>query len=349
MVRSKRMNIMNIEIWQKLLSLESQEVVKSMFLKIHGNELNTKRAKEINSSAKQAREYFRNASTSSFSVRPLLVFYGVSSLSRSLTLLMKKRGGEESLTAGHGITTEDWSNELSGDLSIALKKIGDLQVKTTSGLFTEFISETNNVMNFHVNSSGIDWKFNYSIPTQDHIITFSDLLSRLPDLSQSFNQLSVEALYTTLSEMSYSEEAGFQCKVRTSSLKPYKEWFNENGYEVLEVGDWTTIKSVFENFESNPPQFVHSYVQKTFGSIPSLYLSKPFESDVCYSQLGMTFLASYYLGMLVRYYPTQWTQLINGGAGDNYWPTINRLQGYVEQAFPELVIELILDLSKDVV
>ncbi len=46
---------MNNEIWQKLLSLESQEVVKNMFLKIHDNELNTKRAKEINSSAKQAR------------------------------------------------------------------------------------------------------------------------------------------------------------------------------------------------------------------------------------------------------------------------------------------------------
>ena len=50
--------------------------------------------------------------------------------------------------------------------------------------------------------------------------------------------------------------------------------------------------------------------------------------------------------MLVRYYPTQWTQLINGGAGDVYWPTINRLQGYVEQVFPELVVELIGDLSK---
>ncbi|WP_405201668.1 YaaC family protein [Dokdonia sp. LLG6352-1] len=338
---------MNIEVWQQLLSLESQEVVKKMFLKIHGNELNTKRAKEINSSAKQAREYFRNASLSSFSVRPLLVFYGVSSLSRSLTLIMKKRGGEERLTAGHGITTEDWSNELSGDLNTSLKKIGNLKVKTTSGLFTDFIKETDNIMNCHVRSSGIDWKLNYSKPPQDHIITFSQLLSRLPDLQQGFNQLSEDALYTNINGMTFSTEAGFNCKVRTSSLKPFKDWFSENGYEVLEAGDWTTIKSESENFESNSPQFVHSYVQKTFGSIPSLYLSKPFEPDVCYSQLGITFLSSYYLGMLVRYYPTQWTQLINGGSGDDYWPTINRLLGYIEQAFPELVIELIFDLTKE--
>lgn len=338
---------MDNEVWQKLLSLESQEVVKNMFSKIHDNELSSRRAKEINSSAKQAREYFRNASNSSFSVRPLLVFYGVSSLSRSLTLLMKKNGGEEKLTAGHGLTTEDWSSELSGDLSTALKRIGDLRVRTTSGLFMDFLHETENRMNFHVRSSGVDWSMNYSLPPEDNIITFSQLLSRLPDLAQGFHQLSEEALYSPINEMTYSTEGGFYCKVPTSKLKSFKEWFLENGYEVVEAGDWTTIKAVSENFQSLQPQFVHSYVQKSFGSIPNLCLSKPFENNVCYSQLSMTFLASYYLGMLVRYYPTQWTQLINGGAGDNYWPTINRLQGYVKQAFPELVIELILDLSKD--
>lgn len=106
---------MDQEIGQKFLSLESQKLVKEMFLNIDGHELNTRRASEINSSAKQAREYFVNAGTSSFSVRPLLAFYGVSSLSRSLTLLLKKKGGEESLTAGHGLTTESWSTDLSGN------------------------------------------------------------------------------------------------------------------------------------------------------------------------------------------------------------------------------------------
>ena len=336
---------MNNEVWQKLLSLESQEVVKNLFSKIHGNVLNTRRTKEINSSAKQAREYFRNASTSSFSVRPLLVFYGVSSLARSLTLLMKKKGGEEVLIAGHGLTTENWSKELSGDLNSAIKGIGDLRVRTTSGLFTDFIRETENRMNFHVRSSAIDWSMNYPIPPQENIISLSQIISRLPDLAQDFRHLSEEPLYSSINEMVYSPEGGFSCKVLTSNLKSFKNWFLENGFEVLEEGDWTTIKSTSENFESHQPQFIHSYVQKTFGSIPALFLSKPFDSNVCYSQLGMTFLASYFLGMLVRYYPTQWIQLINGGAGDNYWPTINRLQGYVEQVFPELVIELIFDLS----
>jgi len=336
---------MDNEIWQKLLSLESQEVVKNMFLKIHGNELNTRRAKEIISSAKQAREYFRNASTSSFSVRPLLVFYGVSSLSKSLTLLMKRNGGEEVLTPAHGLTTEDWSSVLSGDINTALKNIGDLKIKTTSGLFTDFIRETENIMTFHINSSGVDWKMNYSIPVNDSVINLSELFSRLPDLAQSINQLSEKRLYSSVHEMTYSLESGFYCKVLTKDFLTFKDWFLENGYELKEEGNFTNIRSTDKHFEKNKPQFVHSYVQKSFGSIPNLFLSKPFENNVCYSQLGITFLASYFLGMLVRYYPTQWTQLIIGGSGDEYWPTINRLLGYVEQVFPELVIELILDLT----
>ncbi|WCO03622.1 YaaC family protein [Psychroserpens ponticola] len=337
---------MNKEVWQSLLSLESQEYVKNIYKKIFDNTLNTRRAKEINSSAKQAREYFRNANNASFSVRPLLVFYGVSSLSRALTLFMKQRGGEEGLTAGHGLTTESWSNELSGDLNLTLKKIGDLKVKTTAGLFTDFINTTENIMSFHISSSGVDWITTYPIPPQDQTITFGQILSRLPDLAQDFKQLKDKALYSTVNEFKLSEDVGFKCKVRQKELEPFKKWFSDNGYKMSEVSGWTTITSDIDNFNSHKPQFIHSYVQKTFGSIPGLYVSKPFDNNVRYSQLGMTFLASYFLGMLVRYYPTHWTQLINGGVGDNYWPVINRLQGYVEESFPELVIELILEMSK---
>lgn len=335
---------MNKEIWQSLISLENQEYVKSVYHKSFNKSLNSRRAKEINSSAKQAREYFRNANNSTFSVRPLLVFYGVTCLSRSLTLLMTKNGGEESLTAGHGLTTDNWSTELSGNLSSALKNIGNLKVKTTSGLFTDFINGTENIMNFHVRSSGVDWFINYPIPPQGKIVSFSQLLCRLPDLHQDFKNLGKKIQYSTVNEMTYSDK-GFTCKVRKNDFDLFSDWFLNNGYEVTDVGDWTTIKCSAENFIEKNPQFIHSYVQKSFGSIPSLYISKPFDNDSRYSQLGITFLASYFLGMMVRYYPTQWTELINGGAGDNYWPIINRLQNYVEQTFPELIVELIFELN----
>lgn len=337
---------MDQEVWQQLLSLESQEVVKKMFKTIHGNDLNTRRANEINSAARQAREYFRNVSNSSFSVRPLLAFYGVSSLTRSLALLVKKNGGEESLTAGHGLNTVDWSTQLSGEINITIKNLSNLKVKSSSGLFMDFLRATENIMCFHVNSSAVDWKMNYSIPQDETTFNFGNLLARLPDLQHDFQRLPGVDLYTPINKMTFSNEKGFECKVRTKQLEPLKEWYIDNGYQITGDTEWSLVITDGENFNKNTPQFIHSYVQKTFGSIPSLYLSTPFDDKKCFSQLAQTFLASYYLGMLVRYYPTHWTQLVNGGIGDNYWPILNRLQIYIEKAFPELVIELINDMTK---
>ena len=55
---------MNSDTWQHLLGLESVDVVCGWHKEIHDRHLNARRATEITSSAKQAREYFRNAANS---------------------------------------------------------------------------------------------------------------------------------------------------------------------------------------------------------------------------------------------------------------------------------------------
>lgn len=146
---------MNDEIWQRLLSLESRDVVDAWFARIHHRSLNARRAREINAAAKQAREYFRNSENSNYSVRPLLTFYGVASLSRAVMLLLKSRGGEEGLTASHGLETVSWNNVLSGDISGALEKLPELKIRTRAGLFSDFVHHTSNRLSIHVNSSAV--------------------------------------------------------------------------------------------------------------------------------------------------------------------------------------------------
>lgn len=104
--------MINQEFRQQLLQLESREVVKKWFKKIHDHELSTTRAREINAAAKQSAEFFRNAENASYSVRPLLTYYAVYTLSRALVLLLKKHGGENTLVEGHGLSTDNWSNIL---------------------------------------------------------------------------------------------------------------------------------------------------------------------------------------------------------------------------------------------
>jgi YaaC-like Protein len=93
--------------------------------------------------------------------------------------------------------------------------------------------------------------------------------------------------------------------------------------------------------------FIHTYVHKLFGSIPSLHLTEPFAKGARYSQLCVTYMVAYVLGMLVRYYPTHWMSLIQGDKGDTMWPTINRAQQFVEASYPELVTEMITDILKE--
>jgi hypothetical protein len=89
------------------------------------------------------------------------------------------------------------------------------------------------------------------------------------------------------------------------------------------------------------PQLMHAYINKQFGSIPHLHIVRPMPNNVLLSQLAVTYMLSYFLGMLTRYYPTHWVALHGGHNGDRLWPTVSAVQSYVESTFPEQIIEFI--------
>ncbi|WP_100656186.1 YaaC family protein [Alteromonas flava] len=335
---------MNNETWQQLLSLESRDLTQQWFNSIHGRELNARRAKEINSAAKQAREYFRNAAHANYAVKPLLTFYGVASLSRALLLLMKKNGGEEGLTGSHGLETVGWGDILSGEISTGLRSLRNLKIRTTSGLFNDFITHTNNRISLHVNSSAVDWRLDYVKPATGDEFTVDDLFSRIPDLQKDYSNISQVKKYSSINQMKYTEEVGFSAKISAANFSHFSETYEKLGYRSTIEGDWVTLTCESKTFKNNLPMFIHTYIGKTFGTIPSLHLTEPFPSGARYSQLCLTYMVSYFLGMFVRYYPTYWMSLSQGDKGDSMWPTINRAQQLVEHSFPELVIELIYDI-----
>lgn len=338
---------MNTEIWQQLLSLESHDIATRWFSEIHSRKLKARRAKEINSSAKQAREYFRNATNSDYSVRPLLTFYGVASLSRSLILLLKRNGGEEGLAKGHGLETVGWGEVMSGEVANGIGNLGRLKIGTRKGLFSDFVAQTDNRISIHVNSSGVDWHICYNVPEVGIELTVHDLFSRIPDLQKDFSNISESLKYTPVNEMTYSHDNGFRAKVRKDQFNAVRQYYELAGYTTIDESDWVSLTADVEAFKTNIPLFIHTYIDKMFGSIPNLYISEPFQQGLCYSQLCITYMVSYVLGMLVRYYPTHWMSLTQGDKGDEWWPTINRAQHFVEQSFPELVIELIGDVIKN--
>lgn len=331
----------NQEVKQQLLQLENRDIVKKWFKKIHDRELSTSRAKEINAAAKQSAEYFRNAENASYSVRPLLTYYGVYALSRALVLLFKSQGGENTLKEGHGLGTDGWSNILvGGDVSTHLAEIGKLKVKSFKGLFSDLINETDNRITIHINSAGIDWGISYDMPEPELQFTLDEVLSRIPDLQSDLKELGLTEKYVCVNSLAYTEANGFSCDVY-GKIDDILDTYKKNGYQCISNGNSIKITCTSEQLNNYVPQFLHKYVQKVFGTIPSLYMVTPFEENVRFSEISIVFLMSYYLGMLVRYYPTHWISLIQGDNGDGYWPILNRAQNYVLQVFPELCMELI--------
>jgi hypothetical protein len=335
---------MQRETWQQLLSFESRDLVSIWFAHIHGRELNARRAKEITAAAMQAREFFRNSDLAAVSVKPLLTFYGVASLARALTLLLKREGGEESLAKGHGLETIDWSNQLSGDLSVGLARLNGLKIRTCAGLFSHFLNQTKNRISIHVSSSAVDWRIKYPQPSLSDDITFEELINRIPDLRKEHKTLGINPMYAAVSEIKYDQTNGFFLRAPSSSFRYFSKLYSDAGYEIGESGDWTTMTAGHEVFNRNTPQFLHAYIHKTFGAIPDLFLISPLPNGNKYSQLSITYMVAYVLGMLARYYPTHWVSLSQGSKGDALWPTINRAQRAAEETFPELVAEMIEDV-----
>ena len=331
------------EVKQQLLQLESRDVVQKWFEKIHNSKINALRTKEINFAAKLASEYLRNAEYANFTVRPLLTYYGINLLSKALVLLLKERGGENSLKPGHGLETRQWSNILFGsNISDSLNKLGLLEVETSHGILSELMSITNNCNPVHINSTSIDWSIDYNIPNIGYRLTLNDILSRIPDLNTNLINIEIEQKYShVLGHINYNNDTGFKCEVY-STFKLIKDFYFEFGYEIEEKSNSYQLYCKNDLFVNNLPVFYHKHLDSPFG-IPQLYIVQPFNHNVYYSEIAVTFMLSYYLGMLVRYFPTHWTSLVQGENGDMYWPILNRAQNYVESVFPKLVLELIND------
>jgi len=70
-----------------------------------------------------------------------------------------------------------------------------------------------------------------------------------------------------------------------------------------------------------------------------LFFIVPFNGGLCLSLLAKLFIASYLIGMLVRYYPTSWVALQNRQKGDFMLPIIRELLNLIETKFPSLFLD----------
>lgn len=326
------------DTWNSLAWLESQDAVSTSYHKLHDRNLNTRRSMEITAAARQAREYFSQAALADMSVRPLLTFYGVSSLSRACILLLGNHGGETTLTAAHGLQVVDWRQTLDGDLAKALGSLGGLRIKTCNGLYLDLAKHTENKVCIHINSSAVQWELNYPVPSPGNELSLDDLVARISDLQNEVLRYGGKVRTIAAQNLKYDQENGLQVtlieRVASDVIASYKAL----GYTVTNNGNSHRVVAALNIFQIAPLQFVHKQ-DGAFASIPDLHVAERLWEGS--SQICMIFKLSYILGMLARYHPTHWMALTNGFKGDQYRALILQAQHIVEHHFPGLISELI--------
>ena len=327
---------MNIrETWYRLREFETRDITARSYKARHSRELSAAKARQISSSFIQAREYFRNASEADFTVRPVLQYYGVSALSLGTALFLAPQLQESSITPSHGLTTYEWQNVLSN----GPRTIGHLRIRLTKGVLHDLLVATGNTFYFRHNSSAVNWRIGAGVPELDSEFTFEEVAARIPDVSQQY----VAWTGTPFPSM---------------SLGSFKSLPDENRYEfVVPVSSRASVDAIFpeDRCENRTTQqdstniiishnrsFVPFLAQKSaWLNIGGVVLYPPLNSNKYFTPLAASFISSYVLGMLCRYFPTTWTGLARSEKGDAVYPLVIRLLDWIEDTFPAMVVDML--------
>lgn len=326
---------MKINAWNKLLEYETRDLVERYIKTKYDREASARQVLEITSCFIQAREYFINSQRSNISVRPLLQYYGVLTMSRGLILILNPTQSESSLKPSHGLETKNWLENLTK------KKFADLKISIANGTFLELINATKNRSYFKNNSSAVSWHIDFEIPKAGSEIKLEELIRTLSDLSEEFETWTQQKLYfaqlSTFKHLKDSNEFEYSVGSPINSSQDLinifpKEQFGELVFDSLKV---KTSASII-------PQFSQRFRDSFNSGIGEIVLTKSINKDLRLNTLSQFFALSYFMGMLSRYYPSVWMSLSRSEKGDAIYPLFIKAMEFIDESYPLTVLEFLL-------
>ena len=336
----------NNQDWHAISRFESYDLVKAWYKETHGKEPNSAKISQVNAFFSQGREYFRNAISADLSVKPLLLYYGVLSLSRGAILLNDQSKKEESLKTQHGLQAVDWQETLSD----GIKNVLELKVKATNGTFRELVDACRNRHVEHCFFAPGKTKVvvdhdlgSIRFATDDSLLTLGDLVSRLMQTTFDYQGIpgrksqwfpvivtahSTETHFALLSPHVVDDLRGL-VDGASVFLRPTatKSWPN------LSIDTIPQFSLVFLHDDPKTYQRRFPVFHYRDGS-PSMTGILDFPNQDKLSEFFKLYLTSFFLGMLARYYPSKWMGLLRNSPGDFARPLLLRAIEAVESDFP---------------
>jgi YaaC-like Protein len=343
-----RTHCMNVDAWTELSLFESHDFVIKKFRERNARDMSAAKASEIVAQFGQAREYFESATGAGILVRPLLVYYGAVSLVRGLILFLGIRQRAATLKPSHGLSELGWREVLSSETS----RLGDLRIQLEQhGTFAELAATTQNREYAFITAMGSPRFLHRTEGSKQFppatVVTLQHLLARVPQLADLYEQTydRLPSAYrgdvVMLAETSETRVSLFGSDYRMPSREVLKAEFSLPANLSMEIEQsYPARRDVCISF-----RIVHdSYATMTSqlpptwqgpGGIP--WLVAPCSHGVCLSSLSTYYVIAFVFGMLARYHPTEWRNLLRGQRGDLLGPLVREAARVVEGELPRRV------------
>ncbi len=348
--------------WEDLLLYGNRDLLARAYQARHGGELSLKKARQIVASLEQGKEYFFASEGVGAIAKPLLVYYGVLSLSRAVILFSEVAAGEESLSPQHGISCLQWPAQLGGSLA----NIRGLRLKTTAGTFSDLVRATGNVERRGTLPHGMMGQEVVTAearPLPPNLeFTFGDLLARIPELASLYEYVFEEkpecfdcVISGAVHDAGVTNSRSLICSLYNASTQHTPTEFQnvvgmtpDDRFATLEVMTegpnevWRIVVKL-EGQAGQPktfPQLFRKSIVYVHPASPTqTCLVWPLQNEYYLPTLPRLFLLSYGLGMLGRYFPSAWMSGQSLEVGTSCFPLLTKAVDFLQAAYPYAVLQ----------
>lgn len=323
--------------WNILRSYESNRLVRDRYNLRHEAELSASKALEISSAVSQGRAYFQAAGSADRTVQPLLLYYGVLSLSRACILFLSPTLREASLAPKHGLKVHEWQRAFAaqsidfGRIEVKLERGGTLEQFGLATGYRTFVRH---------NSSGVSLRFPSKPPPPGSLIALGDIVGRLPDLLPH-SALWQKPSCSAVEFQSTADRHLLIIRVRQNGFLASRALVEKivSGVQTLQIND-DEGKIVVDIGKQQLIPDIWDRIDDVL-NIGGGYVIAPFPNEVELSKPMAIFVLSYFLGMLVRYFPATWIGLLQSRVNDACLPTLILALKHIETAFPMMIVDFL--------
>lgn len=324
-------------VWNELLEFETRDLIERHFMLKHKSEVNAWKVAEVASNFIQAREYFESAKDAGFTVRPLLLYYGVLSLSRALILTLNPWVKEMTLKPSHGLEITNWSSIL------LTKEFEKLELKVGTGTFSELTFATENRNYLMANSDAINWCIGMIAPPKGCTIQLQQIYNSFPDLYKEYNTWIGKPIPFVILEALSHDGSKTKVKIRSygvthellDTIFPQIHCINRD----IRRGEGYIMIS-YEKSNLSP-----SFTQKWDGpmkvGIGEACVTPAINNAYGLNMISSMYAITYTFGMMARYYPSSWMALKRIEKGDKIYPLIQHALNFIEEKFPIVILNFL--------